>query len=70
MTVRPIIISTLKTVPKDLVWGLKEQEIRRSSRDIPNYGITKESLETWGNLLTDPSERPSANTGVKGCKEW
>ena len=57
MTVIPVVVGALGTIPKGLVKGLKNLEIsaqvlgiKKTSGDYPDYNITKISQSTEKNL--------------------
>ena len=58
VTVIPTVIVELGTIPKGLVKGLEDYEIRRQAEIIQNAtllrltGIMRRILETWGDLLS------------------
>ena len=61
VTVIPIVISMLRTIPKGLVRGREDLE-NKAAR------ILRRVLETWGNLTcchSNFSKRPLTNAGVK-----
>ena len=66
----PIVLGALGTIPKRLVKGLEDLEIREQSGDHSDYNIIKIGQNTQkspGDLrrLAVSSERPSASTDGK-----
>ena len=65
LTVKPFVVDVLETVLKDLGKDLEELKIRRTEI----IQITAYSEESWRTketcCLSDFSERPPANAGVK-----
>ena len=76
--VKPIVIGPLGTIPKGLVKGLEDLEIRgqvetiQTTAGLRSARILKRVLKTWGTCChSNSSEKPSAYTGVKNSQtEW
>ena len=74
VTVIPIIINTLRTIPKDLVKGLEDLEIRRLMETIQTTAfqrlarILRRVIETWEDLLS-PVKNHQPTLAGKTLKE-
>ena len=62
VTVIPIVISAPGTVTKWLINGLGDLEIRERAETNQTRTLLRRVFETRGDLSTNSSERPSANT--------
>ena len=75
MTIIPIVIGAFGTVTKGLLKGLEDLEVGGRVETIQTTALLKTArilrgvLETWGDLLSNSSERPSANADVKNSNE-
>ena len=71
VTIIPIVIGAFGTVTKGLLKGLEFLEFRGRVETIQTIAllrtarILRKVLETWGDLLSNFSERPSANVDEK-----
>ena len=76
VTIIPIVICTFGAVPKELIKGLKDLEIRRRVETIQtNYiiEIVPNTEKSPGDLISlaviqTPVKRPSANADVKNLR--
>ena len=72
VTVILIVIGSLGTIPKGLVKGLEDLDIRWQVETIQATGRleywreSKRSAETW--CHSNPSEKPSVNAGLKNSQ--
>ena len=70
VTIVPIVIGALGTVTKGLLKGLEDLEVggrvetTQTTALLRTASILRRVLETWGDLLSLSSEKPSANAGV------
>ena len=71
VTVMPVVISALGIVPKGLIRGLEDLEIRgrpsaiQTTALLRSARILRRAPENCGDL---PNERPSANAGMKNSQ--
>ena len=70
VTVIPIVIGALGTIPKRLVRELEELEIKEQVETIQTTTMLRSAriLKRWGEQTCyhlDSSEKPSVNAGVK-----